>query len=162
MKPGFEDYDMTEFGQSWVERDECDESHLTLRETPPFRVREQWAEIRLLSHQMELERELAAAHITEQLDHDLDHPVPVLVKPTSEFEDFLDMVGVLFCRFVHRAPNYRRGDQYSQCPTCKRKYALPWADLSKVDSDTYIDDTPFAPTEPTRQARCRNGLMGEV
>jgi hypothetical protein len=153
-----QEFDTTEYEhwESGVEND----AHLVLRETQPWKVRERWAKIRLRVHEMTLERELMLAHITEHLDMSLD-PVPSVKKKMSRFDVLKDKFYVHICRFMHREPNFRRGDQYSVCPTCKRKYAIPFADVSKLPADVYMPSKPFPmPTTPTRQALCRNGLRG--
>jgi hypothetical protein len=110
---------------------------------------------------MTLGRELAVAHITEHLDESLPKTTLPL-KPLMQWEKVIENFGVYFCHTFHKAPHYRRGDQFYEC-SCGRKFALPWADVSKLDSDVYVSSTPFvAPTKRTLQAVCRNGWMGEV
>jgi hypothetical protein len=153
-----EDFESTEFNQ-WETGAEND-AHLILRETPAWKVRERWAQIRLRVHEMALERELALAHITEHLDHSLDFPVPSPQKKTTRFDDVCDKLAVYICRFMHREPNYRRGDQYSVCPTCKRKYAIPFAEWSRLPADVYVASKPFqTPKTPILQCVCKSGTQ---
>jgi hypothetical protein len=159
METATMDFDCTEF-QRWENGSEND-AHLILRETPPWKVRESWAQIRLRVQEMALHRELALAHITEQLDVSLDQPVPSLEKEPTRFDESLDKLGVYLCRFLHREPHYERGDQFSVCPTCKRKYAIPFADMSKLPAGVYVPTKPFqTPGMRTLQSLCRNGIHG--
>jgi hypothetical protein len=155
------DFEMTEY-HDWDVPGTDNDAHLVLRETPAAKVREHWAEIRLREHEMTLDRDLAVAHITEHLDRSLDAPVPTHNKPTTWWQDAWDKIGVYVCRFLHSTPNYRRGDQFSQCPTCKRKYAIPFADDAKLPSDVYVASTAFPASAFTNQVKCKNGWMGEV
>ena len=158
------DTDMMDFEGTEFERWETgadNDAHLTLRETPPWKVRERWAQIKLRVHEMTLDRELALAHITEHLDVSLDYPVPNLEKKASWFDDTMDKLAIYWCHYMHRGPIYRRGDQFSVCPSCKRKYAIPFADWSKLPADVYVPATPFQTSGThTLQAICRNGLQG--
>lgn len=138
-----------------------EDGHLTIRETPAWKVRERWAEIRLIVHQQILERDLALAHMSDHLDDTLD-PIQWIPKKTTWWEDAQDKIMVYLCMFFHTKPAYRRGDQFYVC-TCGRKYTVPWADMSKVEIDVYVPIKPFiAPKTPIRQALCKNGWMGEV
>jgi hypothetical protein len=137
------------------------DAHLVRRESTPAKVRERWAQTRLLIHQKTLERELAVAHISEHLDESLPF-ASLPPKPLSWWDNLIENLGVRFCQAFHRAPHYRRGDQFYEC-ACGRKYALPWSDVSKLDTDVYVPTTAFIkPATPTLQAVCRNGWMGEV
>ena len=149
-----------EIPETW-ETGADNDAHLVRRESSPAKVRERWAQTRLLVHQKMLERELAVAHITECLDETL--PVASLPPKTLTWWDKLtENVSVRFCQAFHKAPHYRRGDQFYEC-ACGRKYALPWADASKLDSDVYVRTAAFVvPTKPILQAVCRNGWMGDV
>jgi hypothetical protein len=160
METATMDFDCTEFDR-WEGGSEND-AHLVVRETPPWKVRERWAQVRMRAKELSLLRELALAHITEQLDVDLDHPVPMLEKKETRLNETLDKLGVYWCCFFHRAPKYERGDQFSVCPTCKRKYAIPFADESKLPAGVYVPSAAF-PTQGNRtlQALCRNGIQGE-
>lgn len=151
-----------------IEDFECQEhkgeidNHLLVRETPAWKVRERWAQIRLLEHQKKLERELAVAHLEEHIDPSL---VPIAMLPPKKltwWEAAQEKLRIYFCIFFHTAPNYRRGDHFYTC-NCGRKYALPWADVSKLPSDVYVPTKPFvAPTKAISQVKCKNGWMGEV
>lgn len=153
---------MTEFEQ-W-ETGANNDAHLLLRETPAWKTRERWAEIKLVVHRMALERELAYAHITENFDHSLE-PVPVVQKQLPWWDEAWDKIGVYACRFLHTAPDYRQGDHYSVCPTCQRRYALPSLtakQMSQIESGIYTASKPFvAPAMKTFQVKCKNGWMGE-
>ena len=156
-----EDFQEAE-SDSWETGAEND-AHLMVRETAPWKVRERWAETRLIEHRMMLERELACAHITEHMDSTLE-PLPMLPsKPRSWWQEAREKLAIYLCRFMHAAPTYRRVDQFSECPACKRKYALPFADWTKLPSDVYVPTKPFvAPTEAISQVKCKNGWMGVV
>ena len=156
------DFAMTEY-ERWDEPSNKDNGHLVVRETPAAKVREQWAQIRLTVHQMTLERDLAFAHVSDNLDYTLEPIASLPPKPLSWFETVMENLSVRWCRFAHREPVYRRGDQYSECPTCKRRYALPWADMSKVENNVYVPSAAFVGSNGhTLQVKCRNGWMGEV
>jgi hypothetical protein len=153
-------FEMTEY-ERWTPGIDND-AHLVLRETPPWVVRERWAQIKLRVHEMNLQHELDLAHITENLDHSLDQPVLPTVEE-KKAGSLLDNLSVHMCRFMHRAPTFRKGDQFSVCPTCKRKYAVPYADETKLPAGTYVyNHAKSFPTsaKPISQALCRNGLQG--
>lgn len=134
------------------------DTHLLVRETPSAKIRERWAQIRLILHERTLERDLLFAHI-EECDFDFENVM--LFKKMSWWEDVFDKMSVLFCVFSHLPPKYRRGDSFYECPTCHRKYAIPWADMSKIDADTYVmSEATIKPATPTLQAICRNGTRG--
>ena len=137
------------------------DTHLVVRETPAWKVRERWAQIRLLIHERTLERDLVCSLIVECNDFEENESLVVSEEETSWWEDFWDKINVFFCVFSHLEPKYRRGDSFYECPTCHRKYAVPWADVSNVDSDTYITSrAAIKPVTPTLQAVCRNGTRG--
>jgi hypothetical protein len=138
-----------------------EDGQYTVRETPAWKVRERWVEIRLIVHQQILERDLAFAHLSDHLDSTLE-PIPWVPKKTTWWEAAKDKIAVYFCIFLHAKPTYRRGDQSYVC-ACGRKYAVPWADMSKIGMNVYVPTKPFvAPKTPIRQALCKNGWMGEV
>ena len=133
----------------------CD-AHVLVRETTPWELRERWAKIRSLRYDMCLERELNRAN--QGIDYEEDQIQPVT--QLSWFGAMMDAVATAWCRFAHTDPKYRLGEQYSQCPTCKRKYAIPWANLSKTSNDVYVAAPAFiSPSIPTRQVLCRNGVI---
>lgn len=163
MELAMSDFEMTEF-ERW-ETGADNDAHLLLRETPAWKTREQWAQIQLLIHQQTLEKDLAVAHITENLDQTLADEYFGTIKPVSVswLQQKFDRMQVYICRFIHRTPKYRRGDQHSICPVCRRMYAIPWADMSKVGNNVYVPSEPFiTPTEHIRQVVCRSGIQGEV
>ncbi len=136
-----------------------EDGQYTVRETKAADVRERWAKIRLIVHQMTLERDLAFAHLSEHLDHSLE-PIPFVSKKTTWWEEAQDKIKVYICIFMHAKPKYRQGDQYYTC-VCGRKYAVAWADMSKVETDVYVPSKPFVASKGrTLQAVCMNGTRG--
>ena len=136
-----------------------EDGQYTVRETTAAKVRERWANTRLIVHQMTLERDLAFAHLSEHIDTTLE-PITFVPKRTSWWQDAQEKIRVYLCIFMHAKPTYRQGDQFYTC-VCGRKYALPWADMKKVDTDVYVPSKPFvAPTVKTLQAVCQNGTHG--
>ena len=137
-----------------------EDGQYTVRETTAAKVRERWAQTRLMIHQMMLERDLAYAHLSENIDNSLE-PIPFVPKKMSWWQNAQDKIKVYICIFMHAKPSYRQGDQYYTCPACNRKYALPWADMSKIETDVYVPAKPFvAPKERTLQIVCMNGTHG--
>jgi hypothetical protein len=142
----------------------CKEQHLEyytentdlrnlLRETPACKVRDRWAAIK---HRRD---ELVHHH----MDNADVEPKPVFVPEERGFGRILDIVGVWFCRKFHRVPTYQKGDTYSQCGWCERKYAVPWAfptnkDILPIfpmhfDPNVYVNSEPVPiPLVPTQQA----------
>jgi len=123
------------------------DSHLVVRETPAWKVREQWA---MVQH-AHLQNELQIAH---EEDHSHDEIVPLPApRRLTWIERKLDEYGVWICQHFHPLPRYIRGEDFSTCPSCHRRYGAPWADPSKLDADVYVNDEPFvASKEFTRQA----------
>jgi hypothetical protein len=110
---------------------------------------------------MTLERDLAIAHLSEHFDDSLE-PISIVPKKTSWWRDAHDKILVYICIFMHAKPKYRQGDHFYICPACGRKYAVPWADMSKIESEVYVPIKPFVvPKERTLQAVCMNGTHGE-
>ena len=113
------------------------DSHLVVRETPAWKVREQWA---LVQH-AHLQSELQVLHAE---DHSHDVVVPhSAIRPQSWWMEKLDDLEVFVCRHFHKLPKYIRGEDYSTCPTCQRRYGAPWADPKKLDADVYISSEKF-------------------
>jgi hypothetical protein len=48
-----------------------------------------------------------------------------------------EKIGLAICRLLHRNPVFNPRLSYSQCPICRRKYALPWAQASEIEPDVY-------------------------
>jgi len=132
-----------------LRKEHVDPPHIIVRETPFYRYQDNLNLVLHYRAQLKLSTDLAMEYAGE----------PSTPHTVSKWAEMWDRFGVWLCRNFHRTPTFTPGDNFSRCPTCSRKYALPWADLDKVASDVYICNEPFvAPTEPVVQAHCRNGL----
>jgi hypothetical protein len=143
------------FVEKW---ETTNDSHFVLRETPPQAVRERWMKIRLYVHEKELQQELLMLRVEEQVDDSL---LPLPPKLLTWWGNIVYHVGTIICHWFHYDPVYKVGDQYATC-MCGRKYAMPWADPSKLEADVHrCADVFVKPNAPTYQALCRNGLFGD-
>ena len=131
----FDDAPGIPFSQEIIE-DIASDHHLVLRETPPRKLRERWAHIQQYMYSEKLRLSLLDAHIAENIDHDLT-PLPKETKDTRVGR-ILDKLGVIVCRVSHPIPNVPLGKNYSQCPSCNRKYALPWVEYHDVPEGVYF------------------------
>jgi hypothetical protein len=130
----------------------------TVRETSASDVRARWSIIK--AHREKLEQEHEAELLHWDLHPDVDQRP--IVRPSTVLEDWYERIGVLVCRYFHPTPTYQRGQMYSNC-LCGRKYALPWADPSQVETEVYLSATTFVkPESPTVQAKCKHGTQGVV
>lgn len=133
---------------AFLKRKHVDAPHIIVRETPFYRYQDHRNEVLHYRAQLQLNADLNADYAGE----------PQTPKTVSEWSDRWDTFCVWICRSFHRTPTFTPGDNFSRCPSCSRKYALPWANLNEVASDVYVcDDTFVGTTEPTLQAVCRNG-----
>lgn len=147
-----------------------DDGHMVLRETPPWQVRERWARVTLRKRQMELEAELDALNNAECLvaakdvSEDIISIIEVswLQRTAFWMGVRLEQLAVVYCQLMHPAVRPDETEQFYACPTCKRRYAVPWADDAKIGADVYVSSVPFVkPATPTRQAVCKNGTQEE-
>lgn len=135
------------------------DSHVVVRETPPWKLRNRWAEIRLRISQERLSQEVYDLQVVENGEHtEGETPVEVPTVKKTWLDEKLDMLKLFICRTFHPLPEYHRGDSYSTCPTCGRKYATPWA--STRTAGVIVLDGYISPTTKTEQAQCRNGRFG--
>lgn len=132
------------------------DSHLVIRETPRWKVRDNWAKIKLHKHTKALEHELTTAHYNEYFDYEVT-PTPKPPQKTGTLASIArtyEVFGVWFCQAFHRIPDYTPGDTFITC-VCGRKYAVPFADQSKIPYDVYIQEPFQMPTERTIQPEVR-------
>lgn len=136
--------------------DICTDSHLVARETPRWKVREDWAKIQVFRFNQRMQQELQYAHYNDFHDSEvapLEHP-PAKTGFAAKLEYLLDLHGVWICRSFHRMPEYSRGDLYCTC-VCGRKYAVPFADPKLIPAGVYTQAPFVMPTERTMQAEVR-------
>lgn len=141
--------------EKWESGAEID-SHLVLRETPRWKVRDEWAKIAIFKHNMALQHELHLAHQNEFFDAEVA-PLPKRPERTGimgRIENAIETFGVWFCHSFHRMPEYNRGDLYWTC-VCGRKYAVPFADPNKIPYGVYVQAPFKMPAERTMQAEVR-------
>ena len=142
--------------ETWGET--SSDAHLIVRETPAWKMRQNWANTKLRIQRQNLDRQLHDLHYAENVDHFL--PTPTAVEqtehnPIAKWIGFnIERFGVMFCRSFHRLPEYQPGSLYTEC-VCGRKYAVPWADQSKLPHDVYRQDTSIPKGPRTLQAECR-------
>ena len=141
----------------WLSEAQAPPVWVKVRETPGWRVREQWAPVQ----QARIERELAAAH---QAEYEAEETHPPR-KRSLRLLRWWDVIGVWLCTALHRTAPVNWADNYSTCPACGRKYATPWARVKGLDPDVYIcGDAVVRAEGRTLQAVCRSGGLsaGEI
>jgi hypothetical protein len=138
------------------ENDSTPDSHLVLRETPAWKVRSNWATIQAFLYDKKLKDEMMLAHHIENYDNQLEPlpPKPLESKFWRDFKTLYEQAGLWFCLAFHRPPMYSHGDLYSTC-YCGRKFAVAWADQSKVPAGVYTQVPFVMPTERTIQPEVR-------
>ena len=140
------------------------DQHLVVRETPTAKVRENVARIRREMFRTQQEDELTAIHVAENLDENLP-PIVRTIKPSwkMKWDAYCDKIAVTICRYVHQYPEaVKLTDTYLTCMTCRRKYALPWADPSKWPADAYRYSSFIGPTERTQQVELRSKAHARI
>lgn len=90
--------------------------------------------------------------------NEVEERIPSERKPLSiqgRFSRQLDTLAVWWCYHFHPQPMFLVEDlSYYTCPTCGRKYATPWADLSKLDREIHYQvKQEYGNPERMRQAR---------
>lgn len=137
-----------------------------VRETSARKVQERWALTRLRIRQIELEKDLAAYHHTEQYDYTLQDETPTMPKVLSfiavlqrDWRRCLDRIENSICRHLHYQPTYLAGDSYCQCD-CGRMYGVPWGDVRKLPVNASLPAV-FPPHERIEQFEGR-GWTGRV
>lgn len=132
-----------------------------VRETNPNVLQYRIAELRKIRNGL---------YIDQQFQQDLNNidqfqsELPVETSTTESnvntwFSAKKDQLEVLLCQLVHKPREYVRGEYHSICPTCKRKYALPWADEKYLDRGVYILSNNQPQTGKTYQVVCKHGTQ---
>ncbi len=104
----------------WKGTSKVEDPRIIVRETSPDEVRRRFEYLLPLIKEAKLQEELR-------------YEEPVSIKRHSSLFDGL---AVKICRDLHPDPNFERINDFSRCPTCKRKYSLPW--VKSKDPEAYV------------------------
>lgn len=122
------------------------DAHLVVRETPAWKANARFDHVLNVRREMTLAHDLAWEQSNLPVEENAPQPEPGI------WASWMEMLAVTFCRTLHVAPIYDGGN-HSTCPSCNKKYAVPWADLSKIETNVYVQEDPALPaTAPQKQA----------
>jgi len=105
-----------------------DGPNVTLRETPAHETRDRWHRLEPIWETSNWERKMNVIEPKAQ---------PFT---QSTIERFLDGIAAWFCHSFHPADKLHIDyvKQHQLCTTCGKKFALPWADQSKLAADVFV------------------------